>query len=88
MTAAEADRAIQAWRSKAKSLGVYHPAAVDDAALKAYLTNQNWKRHNRKIHGYETVPPPERDPRYDPPSSWCAVWKHIQAAEMSQNEKN
>ena len=87
MTEREADHAIQAWRSKAKALGVWQPPSKDDAALKAYLTNQNWKRYNHVIHGNEILPPPEKDPRYDPASNWCPVWKRMQAAE-NQYEKN
>jgi hypothetical protein len=91
MTEAEANRAIQAWVSKAKSLGIFRPTREDSAALKAYLTNRDWKRYSLKTRSQETLPPPVRDPRFDPPSSWCGVWKKLQqheAAQLKQNEKN
>jgi hypothetical protein len=92
MNSDQADKAIEEWRALARSMGgLTLPNTWDAAELKAYLTNRDAEYFSIKTFRLEPIPPPAGDPRFNPASPWCAVWKKLQRhwkAQMNHNEKN
>jgi hypothetical protein len=78
LSPADAIKYVEKLVAKVKRLGYVSPNRWDMAALIACLSGQPAQWYSIKTFKLEWAQPPAIDPRLDPASPWCKLWKYIE----------